>query len=115
VKLRNAHLAVVDRGKVLDYLLNEAHPDNGGKARFFVSFGFSREDPDSLIKALRDVAQHGEVVNSGKSVHGEKYVVDGWLSAHTQESRQQFAIRTVWIIDRGGDAPRLVTAYPGKE
>jgi hypothetical protein len=114
VKLRNAHLAVVDRGKILDYLLNDAHPDNGGKARFFASLGFSREDPDSLIKALRDVAQHGEVVDSGKSAHGEKHVVDGWLSAHTQESRRQL-VRTVWIIDRGGDAPRLVTAYPGKE
>lgn len=31
VKLGNADLAVVDRAKVLDYLLNEAHPDNGGK------------------------------------------------------------------------------------
>ena len=114
MKLRNAHLAVVDRGKVLDYLLNDAHPDNGGKARFFASLGFPREDPDSLIKALRDVAQHGEVVDSEKSAHGEKHVVDGWLSAHTQESRRQL-VRTVWIIDRGGDAPRLVTAYPGKE
>lgn len=46
VKFRNAHLAVVDRGKVLDYLLNEAHPDNGGKARFFVLLGFSRDDPE---------------------------------------------------------------------
>jgi Domain of unknown function (DUF6883) len=84
VGLRNAHLAVVDRAKVLDYLLNEAHPDNGGKARFFVLLGFSREDPERLMKALRDVAEHGEVVTSGKSVHGEKYVVDGWLSAHTR-------------------------------
>jgi hypothetical protein len=49
-----AHLAIIDRGKVLDYLLNEAHADNGGKAR-------------------------------------------------------------LWIIDRGEDAPRLVTAYPGEE
>jgi hypothetical protein len=114
VKLRNAHLAVVDRGKVLDYLLNEAHPDNGGKAGFFVSLGFSRADPERLMKALRDVAEHGEVVNSSESVHGEKYVVDGWLSAHTQESRQ-WSVRTVWIIDRDGGAPRLVTAYPGKE
>ncbi len=114
MKLRNAHLAVIDRGKVLDYLLNEAHSDNGGKARFFASLGFSREDPERLMRALRDVAEHGEVVKSGESVHGEKYVVDGWLSAHTQESRQ-WSVRTVWIIDRGGDAPRLVTAYPGKE
>jgi hypothetical protein len=114
VKLRNAHLAVVDRGKVLDYLLNDAHPDNGGKAPFFESLGFSREDPERLMRALRDVAEHGEVVTSGGSVHGEKYVVDGWLPAHTQEKRLR-PVRTVWIIDHGGDAPRLVTAYPGKE
>lgn len=69
MKLRNAHLAVVDRTKVFDYLLNEAHPDNGGKSA---------------------------------------------MSGQTQESRQ-WSIRTVWIIDRGEDAPRLVTAYPGKE
>ena len=112
MKLRNAHLAVVDRSKVLDYLLNEAHPDNGGKARFLALLGFSREDPKRLMDALRDVAQHGEFVSSAESVHGEKYVVDGWLSVDTQESRQ-WSIRTVWIIDRGEDAPRLV--YPGKE
>ena len=88
VKLRNAHLAVIDRSKVLDYLLNEAHPDNGGKARFFGLIGYSREDPERLIQALRDVAEQGEVISSGESVHGEKYVVDGWLSVHTQESRR---------------------------
>ena len=114
VKLRNAHLAVIDRSKVLDYLLNEAHPDNGGKARFFGLLGYSREDPERLVKALREVAEQGDVVSSAESGHGNKYVVDGWLSVHTQESRQ-WSIRTVWIIDRGEDAPRLVTAYPGKE
>jgi hypothetical protein len=114
VKLRNAHLAVVDRGKVVEYLLNEAHPDNGGKAKFFVSLGFSVEDPERLMKALRDVAGHGEVVRSQEFVHGEKYVVDGWLPVHTQDSGRR-SVRTVWIIDRHTDAPRLVTAYPGEE
>lgn len=114
VTLRNASLAAVDRSKVVDYLLNEAHPDNGGKARFFLSLGFSREDPEPLIKALRDIAEHGDVVDSSKSVHGEKYVVDGSLSGHTEEGRR-WLVRTVWIIDSGGNAPRLVTAYPGKE
>lgn len=114
VKLRNAHLAVIDRGKVLDYLLNEAHPDNGGKARFFALLGFTRKDPDHLMRALRNVAEQGEVVHRGESVHGEKFVVDGWLSAQTEESRPAI-VRTVWSIDRGTDAPRLVTAYPGKE
>jgi hypothetical protein len=53
VRLPNAHLAVIDRGKVVDYLLNDAHPDNGGKARFFALLGLSREDPDRLAQALR--------------------------------------------------------------
>lgn len=114
MKLRNAHLAVVDRAKVLDYLLNDAHPDNGGKAQFFALLGFSREDPERLMRALREVAVKGKVVKTGESTHGEKYVVDGWLSAHTHESRQ-WSVRTIWIIDRGENAPRLVTAYPGKE
>lgn len=114
VTLRNAHLAIVDRRKVVDYLLNHAHPDNGGKAQFFASLGFSSDDPEALVQALQDVAQQGEVVRSTESAHGEKYVVDGWLSVHTQESRRR-SVRTIWIIDRGGDAPRLVTAYPGTE
>ena len=51
---------------------------------------------------------------SAESVHGEKYVVEGSLSRQTQESRRA-RVRTVWIIDRGDAAPRLVTAYPSKE
>lgn len=114
MKLRNARLAIVNRRKVLDYLLNEAHPDNGGKARFFGLLGYSREDPEPLMQALRGIAEHGDVVSSAESAHGEKYVVDGRVSGQTQES-QQWSIRTVLIIDRGEDAPRLVTAYPGTE
>ena len=114
MKLRNAHLAVVERQKVIDYLLNAAHPDNSGKAQFFESLGFSNAEPERLAAALRAVAENGDVVEDVHSVHGEKYVVEGWLSAHTEESRQRL-VRTVWIIDQGRDAPRLVTAYPGKE
>jgi hypothetical protein len=62
VQLRNARLAVVERHKLLKYLLNASHPDNGGKAK----------------------------------------------------SRRRM-VRTVWIIDRGSDTPRLVTVYPGRE
>ena len=40
--LPNANLAIVDREKIADYLLNPAHPDNGGKAKFFLGLGFYR-------------------------------------------------------------------------
>ena len=35
MKLPNAKKAVVKRAKIIDYLLDSKHPDNGGKAEFF--------------------------------------------------------------------------------
>jgi hypothetical protein len=100
VNPRNAHLAVVERHKIVDYLLNSAHPDNGGKARFFESLGFSIHVPELLINALRTVGQTGEVVESVESSHGEKHVVDGPVSSQTESSHSRM-VRTVLIIDRG--------------
>jgi hypothetical protein len=73
VKRPNAHLAVVERHKVVGYLLNSGHPDNGGMARFFESLGFSVESPELLMNALRGVGQTGDLVESVESAHGEKY------------------------------------------
>ena len=77
------------------------------------SLGFSVDATDLLIAALREIAQTGEVVESVETSHGEKYIVDGSLSSQTEGSHSRIA-RTVWIIDRGLEAPRLATAYPGK-
>lgn len=110
--LPNADRAVVDLGKVAHYLLNAAHPDNGGKARFFEGVGFSSSDVTALAAALRAVAASGDVVIRVESPHGEKYVVDGHLEV---PSGKQPVVRTIWIIDRGQDFPRLVTAYPQEQ
>ena len=45
------------------------------------------------------------------TVYGTKYVVDGYLG----EVEKPVLVRTVWIIDADGRAPRFVTAYPAKE
>jgi hypothetical protein len=100
--------AVVDRRKVVEYLLNAAHPENGGKAAFFAALDFTVADVEELILALRTLAS-GEVTSHSASQHGDKYVVDGVLTSRTGRTG---AIRTVWIIDGGTRAPRLVTAYP---
>lgn len=114
MKLPNAHLAVVDQRKVADYLLNAAHPDNGGKARFFEALGYPASDAARLVDALRAVAETGETIERVESRYGEKYVVDGLLVSQTEKGRSR-VLRTVWIIERGLDAPRLVTAYPRED
>ena len=114
MKLPNDHLATVDRRKVVEYLLNPAHPDNGGKARFFATLGFSLDTVELLIGALRSIAAVTEVAAHVESVHGDKYVVDGLLPVHTGSGPGRM-VRTVWAIDRRTSVPRLVTAYPHEE
>ncbi len=111
MKLPNAHLALVGKEKIIDYLLNAAHPDNGGKAVFFTSIGFQRDEWETLARALRKRTQAAEATESLESDHGTKYIVDGMLETPNGKSR---AARTIWIVDRGRNCPRLVTAYPAK-
>ena len=107
--LPNAALALVEMSKITQYLLNAAHPDNGGKAAFFVALGFEAADPQILADAFRELALTTTVTSSVQSVHGHKYVLDAPLRGPSGATR---GVRTVWIVDRGSDAPRLVTAYP---
>ncbi|MCA1600315.1 MAG: hypothetical protein LC776_01280 [Acidobacteria bacterium] len=53
MNLPNAHLAVVDREKITDYLLNPAHPYNGGKAKFFLGLAFKAEEWRIFADALQ--------------------------------------------------------------
>ncbi len=109
--LPNAHEALIDERKVVDYLLNAAHPDNGGEAAFFLGLGFSRQDPAALGLALLKLGVDGTVTREVSSAHGRKFIVDGVLRL---TAGKEAVVRTVWIVDTGEDKPRLVTAYPGE-
>jgi hypothetical protein len=112
VKLPNGHLAVVEQEKIVEHLLNPAHPDNGGKAAFFVEHGFRQGSWRVLAAAFRGLAVTAEVTAQTTSPHGVKYLVDGRLETPSGKTP---VVRTVWIVDRGLDTPRLVTAYPKEE
>jgi hypothetical protein len=112
VRLPNVQFAVVEAEKVVDYLLNPAHPDNSGKALFFLGLGFRRDEWRSLAAAFQKEAEGHLVAKSMASPHGRKYIIDGRIE--TPSGRTPL-VRTVWIVDRGFDTPRLVTAYPQEE
>jgi hypothetical protein len=111
MKLPKSHFAIVEREKVVDYLLNPSHPDNGGKALFFTALGFSR-DGWALADAFMNLARESEVGVSIESSHGIKYIVDGTLITPSGKCP---TVRTIWIVDKGSESPRLVTAYPSEE
>jgi hypothetical protein len=108
LKLPNAHLAIVERQKVVEYLLNASHPDNGGKAQFFGRLGFVPATWETLRDALLEIAEKFQVAEVEESRHGRKFVVIGELHGPVGKGE----VRSVWIIDQGTDRPRLVTAYP---
>ena len=110
--LPNAHLACVEQEKIVAYLLNPTHQDNGGKATFFQTLGFELDKWSDLATALRKVALAGRVTKTVESAHGNKYIVQGRIEAPNGRAAM---VLSVWIVDRGSKAPRLVTAYPCEE
>ena len=109
MKLPNAHLAVVERDKIADYLLNPAHRFGASKARFFAQFGFRLEAWEVLAAALREQGQQHDVSKTKDTGFGPRYEVEGELTA--PDGRRPH-VRTVWQVDHGEIAPRLITAYP---
>lgn len=109
MKLPNAHLAVVEEAKIRDYLLNTAHRFGASKARFFAEFGFSLEAWQELAVALKQHGEENEVARVKETGFGPRYEVEGTLAA--ADGRRPW-VRTVWQIDTGQNAPRLITAYP---
>ena len=109
MKLPNAHLAVVEQKKITEYLLSSSHRFGASKARFFVSFGFTAASWRVLAAALRRHARDCDVAEKTETGFGPRYDVDGELEA--PDGRRP-RVRTVWQIDVGEVAPRLITAYP---
>ena len=112
MKLPNANLAIVDQDKITSYLLNPAHPDNGGEAPFFLALGFHHDDWQPLAAALRKLAGTFPIAKKMESPHGLKYILGGKIETPSGRSS---TVRTIWIVDAGVETPRLVTPYPLKD
>jgi len=108
MKLPNIELAVVPEQKITRYLLNPAHPAGGGKASFFLRFGFTVPDWWRLAEALLLHARENEVVETEQTRHGRRFVVDPL----TAPDGTILNIRTAWYIHPDSDEPSFVTAHP---
>ena len=109
MKLPNADKAVVERDKIVDYLLNASHRYGASKARFFNRFGFQAKKWEQLAQALLHHGQTQEVKHTKETGFGPRYQVEGRLNA--PDGRRP-RVRSVWQQDHGEVAPRLITAYP---
>ena len=81
----------------------------GGKALFFFSLDFNRDRWQALANALQKLAIESSVIKTLETAHGTKYVLDGTIETPGGGTA---LVRTIWILDKKRDRPRLVTAYP---
>jgi hypothetical protein len=109
MKLPAANKLLVEREKITDYLLNPAHRFGASKARFFVHFGFRMAAWEQLAQALREHGQKYDVVKTRETGFGPRYEVEGGLKCPNGRHPR---VRSVWQLDQGAVAPRLLTAYP---
>lgn len=109
MKLPNAEHALVEDAKLLGYLLNPDHPHGLHKARYLGRLGFVADDVDRLREALLEHGASHEVTAVRQTGFGPRYAVEGRLL--TPDGRNPL-VRTVWQMDKGEVAPRLITAYP---
>ena len=109
MNLPRAEKAVVPSNKVENYLLDLRHPIGGGKAQFFLRFGFRREEWTTLADALRRHTRENPVADTVTDADGVSYLVEGPLAT---PSGRQPRVRTVWLVETGELAPRFITAYP---
>ena len=111
VKLPGAEQAVVERPKVADYLLSESHPVGRFKSTFFMALGYSAAAWEILAADLQRHVSENEALATEANQYGQKYEVRGSLSAPMGRT---VALITVWIVLRGENFPRFVTAFPGR-
>lgn len=109
MKLPNASRLIVEREKILEYLLNPLYRYGAAKERFFTAFGFRADTWEILAKALCEHGRTHDIVRAHETSFGSRYIVEGELN--TPGGRHP-RVRTVWQFDKGTIAPRLITAYP---
>ena len=112
MKLPNRHLAYVPEAKITHYLLNVNHPDGWGKAQEFRKRGYNDSNVDTLSRDLIAVARSQPVSEAVPTQYGLKYVIYGMIQP---PDGGNLLVLSVWMIDYGENAPRLVTAYPQEQ
>lgn len=108
MKLPHGERAIVEDAKLLEYVLNPEHPVGRHHAVLFDRLlGITQQNAAVLRDALIRTAATCEVVPGRPSLFGRKFE----MHASIRGPRGDYAVRAVWLIETGGDRPRLITCY----
>ena len=107
MKLPDDEPPLIEESKVRLYLLNPVGADPS-KARFFSALGYSQDDWQRLADDIREQIVPLDADYGRPNLYGVTYEVVGVLRGPQGSA----TIMTVWIVEKGRKAARLVTAHP---
>jgi hypothetical protein len=107
---KNASNIVIEKRKVINYLLNVAHPDGSSKARLLIRYGFHSENWEEFADCVIAHAQNSKVIAEFETPFGQKIILKGNLET---PSGRMLLIKSVWIVS--SKSPILVTLFPIKK
>ena len=104
-RLKNYKNAVIDSNKFGNYILN---PDKDpAKARFFKSLGYGMKNDKRLEADIRAKLATNRALAYELNERGDReYQVNMQLGIN-----KKAMVATAWIVRKGEDFPRFVTAY----
>lgn len=101
---------VIERKKILDYLLSPTHHVGQYKAEFFQALGYHQLTWKVLERDIRRLlAAEVGLVHAGVTSHGVKYTMSGLIVGPNGRTAR---VLTVWIVEPTHNVLRFVTAYP---
>jgi len=109
MKLPNADRAVIESGKLTDYLLNLSHKRGGTKAKLLIQCGYSQDNWQQLEIDIRNSHLCAEVDTVRETMYGARYEISACLPTPTG---RQLLVRTIWQMDTGTNFPRFITLIP---
>ena len=107
--MKIAEDVIIPKEKLTQYLLLSRQKND--KSRFLARAGFTRENPDMLDKAIRQLLAENEAMPDRHSEYGTFYLVEGELKGPSRT----LGVVTVWLLPTNTNRHRFVTLKPARE
>jgi hypothetical protein len=102
--------AVIPEDKLTRYLLVPREHDD--KSKFLAQADFTRDNPETLRAAIRELAESVEAVEDGSNEYGDFFRVEGDLIGPNDHT---LAVVLIWLRWHSDGTYHFITLKPRKE
>jgi len=101
--------SIIPEDKITRYLLVPRIKDD--KSKFLAQAGFTQENPEELLLAIRQLAATNEAIEENTNEYGTFYIVEGNLQGI---NNRDLAVITIWLQSKHDGNFRFITLKPKK-